>query len=116
MKRKHVYLALAILGLCWTWYFNILFFQTADDNSLSNFIAQCATTLPAKSVFADITVVLLTFFVWMIVEGRRLKMKVIWLLLPLTFVIAIAFTFPLFMFFREQKLETTPTSLPPTKF
>lgn len=105
MKRKYIYLALAVLGLCWTWYFNILFFQTAEDKSLGNFVAQCLTTLPAKSIGADLTVVLLTFFVWMIAEGMRLKMKVVWLLLPLTFVIAIAFTFPLFMFFREQRLE-----------
>ena len=98
-------LLLAILGICWTWYYNIQFFQSAENTSLQNFIAQCLTTMPAKSIGADITVVCLTFFVWMISEGMRLKMKITWLLLPLTLMIAIAFTFPLFLFFRERKLE-----------
>lgn len=105
MKLKYLYLLLAILGICWTWYFNIQFFQTAEDTSLSNFIDQCLTTLPAKSIGADITVVVLTFFAFMIPEALRLKMKYWWLLIPLTFMIAIAFTFPLFMYFRERKLE-----------
>ena len=105
MKKKHFYLALAILGLCWTWYYNIQFFQTAEDKSLGNFIAQCSTTLPAKSISADLTVVCITFFIWMITEGMRLKMRVIWLLLPLTLIVAIAFTFPLFLYFREQVTE-----------
>lgn len=104
MLRKYIYLALAILGICWTWYFNIQFFKTAADTSMSNFIDQCLTTFPAKSVGADITVVCLTFFAFMIPEAIRLKMKFWWLLIPLTFMIAIAFTFPLFMFFRERKL------------
>lgn len=109
MKRKYLYLFLAILGICWTWYYNIQFFQTAQDTSLSNFIAQCLTTLPAQSIGADITVVCLTFFVWIISEGIRLKMKIIWLLIPLTLLIAIAFTFPLFMYLRENKLEKMRT-------
>ncbi|MGV6832054.1 MAG: DUF2834 domain-containing protein [bacterium] len=106
MKRKHLYLLLAIIGICWTWYYNIQYFQKVENASIADFIAQSATTLPAKSISADITVVCLTIFVWMIAEGLRLKMKVTWLLLPLTFVIAIAFTFPLFMYFREGNLET----------
>lgn len=110
MKVKYVYLALAILGMCWTWYYNIQYFQTVENASGADFIAQCLTTLPAKSIGADITVVGFTFFVWMIAEGLRLKMKVIWLLLPLTMLIALAFTFPLFMYFREQKLEASPMS------
>lgn len=105
MKIKYLYLLLAILGISWTWYYNIQFFQTAEDTSLSNFIDQCLTTLPAKSVGADITVVCLTFFAWMIPESLRLKIKFWWALIPLTFMIAIAFTFPLFLYLRERRLE-----------
>ncbi len=106
MSRKYLYLLLAILGITWTWYYNIQFFQTAADTSLSNFIDQCLTTLPAKSIGADITVVCFTFFAWMIPEAFRLKMKWTLILIPFTFLIAIAFTFPLFLFFREGKLES----------
>ncbi|MEM6319023.1 MAG: DUF2834 domain-containing protein [Bacteroidota bacterium] len=103
--KKYLYLLLAILGICWTWYNNIQFFQTTEDTSMSNFIAQCNTNFPSKSIVADITVVCFTCFVWMIAEGKRLGMKIVWLLIPLSFLTAIAFTFPLFMYLREIRLE-----------
>lgn len=43
--------------------------------------------------------------VWMLLEIRKLNMKYFWLYVLSTFLIAFAFTFPLFMFFRERKLS-----------
>jgi hypothetical protein len=40
----------------------------------------------------------------MFYEGRRLKMKYVWLFILGSFVTAIAFTFPLFLALRERKL------------
>ena len=54
MKREHLYLFLALIGVTATWYFNIQFFQTEQDTSMSNFIGQAITTFPAKSISADI--------------------------------------------------------------
>jgi len=105
MKLKHIYLLLAILGICYTWYYNIQFYSTAEDTSITNFIAQTATTFPAQSIVADITIVLIVFFVWMIAESLKIKIKYWWVLIPLTFLVAIAFTFPLFLYMRERRLE-----------
>ncbi len=105
MKLKHIYVLLAILGICYTWYFNIQFYLTEENTSLLNFIAQTKTTFPAKSFSADLTVVVLTFFAWYIPESLKLKIKYWWILIPLTFLIAIAFTFPMFLYMREVKLE-----------
>ncbi len=105
MKFKYVYLLLAILGVCYTWYFNIQFYQTEENTSILNFIAQTKTTFPAKSFSADLTVVVLTFFAWYIPESLKLKIKYWWVLIPLTFLVAIAFTFPLFLYLRANKLE-----------
>jgi|TARA_R110000737_G_scaffold31839_1_gene50259 hypothetical protein len=102
---ESVFLAMAIIGVGATWYFNALFYLETDDTSITNFITQTATTLPAKSISADISVVATTFLIWMVYEGRKLKMKYWWLFIPFTFLIAIAFTFPLFLFFRERKLR-----------
>jgi hypothetical protein len=41
----------------------------------------------------------------MIPESLKLKIKHWWILIPLTFLIAIAFTFPLFLYMREKTLE-----------
>jgi hypothetical protein len=100
-----VFLAMAIIGVGITWYFNALFYMETDDTSITNFITQTVTTLPAKSISADISVVATTFLIWMVYEGRKLKMRYWWLFIPFTFLIAVAFTFPLFLFFRERKLR-----------
>lgn len=105
MKFKHIYLLLAFIGLAATWYFNIQFYLTAEDTSISNFIAQTNLSFPAKSISADISVVVITFFVWMIYESRKLKIKNWWIIIPLTFLVAIAFSFPLFLWMRANRLE-----------
>jgi len=105
MKLKHVYLLLAIIGIVYTWYFNIQFYLTEENTSILNFIKQTKTTFPAKSFNADLTVVVIVFLIWMITESLRLKIKYWWILLLLTFLIAIAFTFPLFLYIRANKLE-----------
>jgi hypothetical protein len=105
MKLKHLYLALSVLGICYTWYFNIQYFQTAEDPSLVNFFKDAQANFAGKSFGADLTVVVLTFFVFMIPESIKLKIKFWWALIPLTFLIAIAFTFPLFLYMRENTLE-----------
>ncbi len=109
MKLKYIFLLLAIAGVCYTWYFNIQFYRTAEDTSILNFIALTKTTFPAKSLSADLLVVVLTFFVWYIPEAIKLKIKNWWILIPLTFLVAIAFTFPLFLYLRQCKIERMKT-------
>jgi hypothetical protein len=105
MKRKYIFLVLAVLGICYTWYFNIQWFQTTNNPSFSNFISDAQANFAGKSLGADLTVVVFTFFAFMIPESIKLKIKYWWVLIPLTFLIAIAFTFPLFLYLRENSLE-----------
>lgn len=105
MKIKYLYLLLAVAGLCATWYFNIKFYLLEPDTSFQNFIALTSTTWPAKSISADISVVALCFMIWMINESLKLGIRYWWLLIILTFLVALAFSFPLFLYLREQKLE-----------
>ena len=105
MKYKYIYLVIAILGIVYTWYFNIQFYQSVEDTSIANFIALTKTTLPAKSITADITVVLIAFFAWFIPDALKLKVKYWWILIPLTFLVAIAFTFPMYLFMRQNRLD-----------
>ncbi|MFY0604489.1 MAG: DUF2834 domain-containing protein [Flavobacteriaceae bacterium] len=107
MKRKYIFLVISILGICYTWYYNILYFQSAANPSLIDFFQTAGATLPGKSYGADLMVVVLAFFVWYIPDARKLKIKFWWLLIPLTFLIAIAFTFPFYLYLRERALEKT---------
>jgi hypothetical protein len=105
MKLKHFYLFLTVLGISYTWYYNIQYFQTTETPSLVHFFKEAQSNFAGKSFGADLTVVVVTFFVFMIPESIRLKIKYWWILLPLTFLIAIAFSFPLFLYMREIALE-----------
>jgi succinate dehydrogenase hydrophobic anchor subunit len=42
---------------------------------------------------------------FIIIEGRRLKMRRLWLYIALAFVTAFAFVFPLFLGFRSLRLD-----------
>ncbi len=86
-------------------HLHLQYFQTVEDPSLLNFFKDAQSNFAGKSFGADLTVVVLTFFAFMIPESLKLKIKYWWILIPLTFLIAIAFTFPLFLYMRENTLE-----------
>ena len=105
MKLKHLYLTLSVLGICYTWYYNIQWFQTAENPTFLNFFKDAEVNFAGKSYGADLSVIVLTFFVFMIPESIKLKIKFWWILIPFTFLIAVAFTFPLFLYMRANALE-----------
>ncbi|MFY0631720.1 MAG: DUF2834 domain-containing protein [Flavobacteriaceae bacterium] len=105
MKRKYIFLAIAILGLSYTWYYNIQYFFEYEEASLIHFFELAQSNFAGKSFGADLTVVVLTFFVWFIPDARKNKVKSWWILIPLTFLIAIAFTFPLYLYLREHTIK-----------
>ena len=96
-----IYLVLAVAGLVGTWYFNFEFFALNTEQSyLEAWFANPASS----SAAVDIIVVALMGSVFMLVEGWRMKLRWTWILIPLSFLIALAFTFPLFLAIREVGL------------
>ncbi|MEJ6792738.1 MAG: DUF2834 domain-containing protein [Lacinutrix sp.] len=47
----------------------------------------------------------MAFFAWFIPDAIKLKVKYWWILIPLTFLIAIAFTFPMYLFMRQNRID-----------
>jgi len=103
--KQWVYGALAIIGLCVTWYFNL---QAMQDSgfSLVTFVSDNYVNPSSASIANDLFVVVLVFLFWSFYEARKLKMKCWWVYIPLTFIIAIAFAYPLFLLMRERKLNS----------
>ncbi|WP_242504245.1 DUF2834 domain-containing protein [Promicromonospora panici] len=97
------WLVLSLAGLIGTWAFNIAFM--ADPQGLGYLEGWFAN--PASSSAAvDIIVVAIAACLFMLVEGTRLGWaRWVWILVPLSFAIAIAFTFPLFLGLRELALR-----------
>ena len=96
-----VYAALAVIGLCVTWYFNL----QIEDLSLSVFIRDSYATLASTSVANDIIVVGLAFLVWSWIEAKRLQMRHWWFYAVLSLTVALALAFPLFLLMRERKIS-----------
>jgi hypothetical protein len=94
------YLILAVAGLVGTWYFNIVSIM-ANDDYLAGWFANAASS----SAAVDILVVAIAASVFFVAEGKRLGMKRTWLLIPLSGLTALAFTFPLFLAWREVTLR-----------
>ena len=104
--KQGIYLVLAITGAAGTWFFNLQI-----EDAAQFFVAAWDTPL-SSSLITDLLVAVVTYYIFMFPEGRRLGIP-LWLLILLailTFAIAFAFTFPLFMFFRERALERTKTT------
>lgn len=93
---------LAGAGLVGTWAFNIAYFgEAADYGYLEGWFANPASS----SAAVDIIVVALAGCLFMLVEGARLGWsKWVWVLVPLSFAVAVAFTLPLFLGLRELSL------------
>ena len=100
-----VYATLSVVGLIGTWYFNLAFFATGGTDYVGGWFANPASS----SAAVDIIVMAIAACVVMVVEGRRLVLRplVIGLLVVLSFVVAVAFTFPLFLALRERRLRRT---------
>lgn len=105
IKRKYIFLLIALIGLCYTWYYNIQYFLSYEEASLIHFFELAQSNFAGKSFGADLTVVVLAFFVWYIPDARKLKIRSWWIFIPLTFLIAIAFAFPLYLYVRQAKLD-----------
>jgi hypothetical protein len=100
-----VYGVLAVAGLVGTWTFNLAFTPTAEIPSyLDGWFANAA----ASSAAVDVIVTALAACLFYVVTGWRLGRPMFLVgivLVPLTFVVALAFTFPLFLALREIALS-----------
>ena len=69
MKRKYIFLTISFIGLCYTWFYNVQYYMSYEEASLVNFFELAQSNFAGKSFGADLTVVVLTFFVWFIPDA-----------------------------------------------
>ena len=93
------YLVLSISGLIIPVYFNFI----ADWTSAENPRWRPIVDFPVMSSFtADLFICASAAILFIVAEGRRIKMKNLWFYVVLSLVVAIAFAFPFFLFMRER--------------
>ncbi|TNE97642.1 MAG: DUF2834 domain-containing protein [Deltaproteobacteria bacterium] len=103
-KLQFLYLFLAFLGLLLTWTQNI-YYLNPESGGLLQFIRDTFVNRASTSITLDIVVLFVVCCIWMVIEGRKLKMKNIWLYIIGGLCVAISVSFPLFLYFRESKLR-----------
>ena len=91
MSSKSIYLALALIGLFVPYFF---FFKFLGANDISTFFA------------VDLIISIIVFWIYMIAEANTLQMKNWWLYILASLIVGLSFALPLFLYFRERKLES----------
>lgn len=100
--REKVYLVLAVLGATVPWYFNLQFMATGQGGAA--FVSALWVNAATSSFTVDLGIACIAFVVWLFAETDRLGMRYPWLYVALTFVVAFACAFPLFLLMRERAL------------
>ncbi|MEB2343951.1 MAG: DUF2834 domain-containing protein [Deltaproteobacteria bacterium] len=103
--RQWLYAALAVAGFLGTLVFNLRFAREAGGFDVLAFLAGGFANPAASSLATDLLVALVAFLVWSRVEARRLGMRRWWPYLALTFLVAFAVAYPLFLLARDRRLE-----------
>lgn len=102
-----LYTLLAIAGLVGMWYFNLQFSGDGGQTYLQAWFANPASS----SAAVDVMVTAVAACLFYLREGSRLGWRwTVVALIPLTFLVALAFTFPLFLALRELRLRGATTT------
>ena len=103
---RMIYLMLAIFGLVMTWYYNLQFMADSGGSfDIAAFVAAGATNAAAKSLSWDLFIACIAGLTWIYFESKRMALKFFWVYIVLSFGVAFAFAFPLFLFVRQGRLE-----------
>jgi drug/metabolite transporter (DMT)-like permease len=100
--RQLAYGVLSAVGLVGTWYFNLTY--AGEASYLAAWFANAASS----SAAVDLLVAFVAGSIFMLAEGRRLRMRAPWLYVVFGVILAFAFTFPLFLLMRERALHRAP--------
>jgi hypothetical protein len=103
-----VYLAVALVGLVGTAYFNVRGVLEPSDGLFAAWFANPSVS----SLSWDLLATASAASIFIILEGRRLGMKWAWVYVVASFVTAVGFTFPLFLAMRERRLGRVSESPP----
>tara|TARA_Y100000589_G_C26820597_1_gene493698 strand:+ start:253 stop:621 length:369 start_codon:yes stop_codon:yes gene_type:complete len=102
---SYLYLLLAIMGAVLPMISNFHFaYEYGFTFDIKKFIELANDNPAAESISRDLFISASAVFIWIVRESKKLKMKNMWVVYLGTFLIAFAFSAPLFLFLRERRL------------
>lgn len=100
-----LYLLLAVAGGILPWMANLAFMgEHGASFDLGQFVALANANPAAQSLSRDLAIGATAVTIWMVSEGRRLRLRGLALVLLSCVTIAFAFGAPLFLHLRERRL------------
>lgn len=102
-RKRWLFLTLAVIGsvLPLIYFFR---FVSIEGINFPLFLEQLFAN-NASSLFAtDVLVSSLVLWLFIFTEGKRLRMKGLWVYVLCTLLVGVSLAFPLFLFFRERRL------------
>ena len=102
MSRKNIYLVLAIVGFIAPYYF----FLQVREFDLGELFRLFSASKILSGLAMDLLVSVIVFWFFMFTEAKKLQMKNPWVYLLATLLVGLSFALPLFLYFRERKLQS----------
>jgi hypothetical protein len=103
--KKNVFLALAVIGLLVPYYFLFQFLR-ANGFAVALLVPQVFANSASTAFTMDLMISIVAFWIYMFAETNKLRMRNSWVYLLASLLIGLSFALPLFLYFRERKLET----------
>jgi Terpene cyclase DEP1 len=99
-----IYLGLCVLGTIIP-YWHFIPFLAENGLNLPLFIEQLFTNSISSMFGADLLISLTVFFVFLFVEGNRLKMEHLWVYVASSLSVGLSLGLPLFLLMRERRCQ-----------
>ena len=106
MNRKNIYLTLAFIGLLAPYYF-LFKFLGANGLDIPLLVGQLFANNISTFFALDLVISIIVFWVYLIAEANKLQMRNWWLYMFASLTVGLSFALPLFLYFRERKLQST---------
>lgn len=106
-----VYGVVGVLALIGTWGNNVQYSSLGFLGANLRFWQETLVNQASRSITVDLFFLAFAATVWMVLEARRLSMKWVWLYVLFGLLVAVSFTFPVFMIHRERVLAARDGSL-----
>ena len=104
--KKNIYLTLALLGLLIPCYF-LFKFLGANGFDILLLVKQLFANDISSFFAVDLVISIIIFWIYMFAEAGKLQMKNSWLYFLAAMLVGLSFALPLFLYFRERKLQST---------
>ena len=101
---RKIFLAGAIIGTVLPLAFFAQFIAESGLNGVA-FFRQLFQNHASSLIAADVLVSAFVLWVFVFVEGKRLRIKNLWIYVVCTLLVGVSLALPLFLFVREGKLQ-----------